>query len=124
MRFCAEGRCAGIAVTGDFCDAHKDAPTRAPHNQPHHVQDRWYGLACWKGPNGVRRYKLKRNPQCEICGVLAQDVHHLKPWKDSANWFIFMGGIDMEFLQSLCKGCHAKITVSEFQFGPDKKLER
>ncbi len=124
MKFCAEGGCPGIATTGDFCESHKEATTRKTQNAPRHVQDKWYALAAWKGPYGVRAYKLKRNPQCEICGAAAQDVHHLRPWKDSASWFVFMGGIDMEFLQSLCKRCHARITMNEFQFGPGKKLER
>jgi hypothetical protein len=124
LNFCAEGGCVGIATTGRFCPAHLDPTARQERNTPRHVSDAWYARAAWKGPHGVRLYKLKRNPQCEICGNKATDVHHTRPWKDTRDWFVFMGGIDMQFLQSLCKRCHSAITMKEFQFGPDQKQGR
>jgi hypothetical protein len=125
MKFCSEGGCAGVAAVGDFCEAHTDPSTRAARNTtPRHPLDKWYSRACWKGPNGVRGLKIRRCPNCEICGAPAKDVHHTRPWKDAADWFVFMGGIDLEFLQSLCKKCHAAITMREMQFGPDQKSER
>ena len=91
MKFCSEFGCPDVALTGDFCEKHSEATARKTQNAPRHAQDKWYGLAAWKGPYGVRAYKLKRNPQCEICGAAAQDVHHLRPWKDAADLVRFHG---------------------------------
>ncbi len=124
MRMCEEGGCVGIAVTGNFCPAHVDPLNRKVRNTPRHEMDKWYRLAIWRGPFGVRGMKIRRNPLCEICGARAQDVHHTREWKDTRNWFVFLGGIDMEFLQSLCKKCHSAITMKELMFGPDRKTER
>jgi|ERR1019366_5106345 hypothetical protein len=126
MKFCSEGGCVGIAVSGNFCPEHLDPLQRKERNTPRHEMDAWYRRACWKGKNGVRALKIRRNPLCETpgCGNKACDVHHTRPWKDTRDWFIFMGGIDMQFLQSLCKRCHSAITMKEFQFGPDQKQER
>jgi hypothetical protein len=105
---CAVGGCTGIAYTGRFCAAHVGTVTRPARP----AIDSWYSRAAWCGPYGVRGYKLRRDPLCEIdgCTKPATDVHHTKDWKASASWFIFMGGNDMEFLQSLCHGHHSEIT--------------
>lgn len=126
VNFCAEGGCPGLALTGNFCELHSDPLKRAVRNTPRHESDAWYRKAIWKGPHGVRGMKIRRNPICETpgCGMTATDVHHTRPWKDSRDWFIFLGGIDMEFLQSLCKRCHSAITMKEFQLGPEQKQER
>ena len=124
MNFCQEGGCVGIAVTGNFCPDHVDPINRRERNTPRHVNDAWYRLAAWRGVYGVRNHKIRRNPQCEICGKKAEQVHHLRPWKDAGDWFLFLGGIDMEFLQSLCRKCHSAITWRELMYGPDQKQGR
>jgi hypothetical protein len=123
MKFCEEGGCVGIAVTGNFCPLHTDPVNRKERNTPRHPMDKWYQLAVWKGPYGVRGMKIRRNPVCETpgCGRKAEDVHHTRPWKDTEDWFVFLGGIDMEFLQSLCKKCHSAITMKELMLGPEQK---
>src|SRR5208283_6183292 len=101
MRFCAEGGCPDVAVTGNFCAVHSDPLKRAAHNTQPHVNSAWYGRAEWKGKYGVRQMKLHRNPFCEICKIRkASQVHHTRPeWKEKGDWFLFLGGYDLEFLQ-------------------------
>jgi len=120
MKFCAEGGCNGVAVMGDFCEAHVDPVNRKVRNTPRHELDKWYRLAIWKGPYGVRGMKIRRNPMCETpgCGKRAVDVHHRDgSWKETRNWFLFLGGYDLENLMSLCKQCHSRITMQEMQYG-------
>ncbi len=131
MKFCEEGQCAGIAATGNFCPLHSDPVNRKERNAPRHAMDAWYRRREWRGVYGVRGMKIRRNPICEFvetdgthCTRRACDVHHTRPWKDTEDWFVFLGGIDMEFLQSLCKRHHSGITMHELMFGPDKKLEK
>lgn len=120
MRLCDEGGCSGIALTGNFCPLHTDPLKRKKRNAPRHVNDAFYRRAAWKGPYGVRGMKIRRNPICEIpgCGKRATQVHHLREeWKENGDWFLFLGGIDMEFLQSLCASCHARISMQQMQYG-------
>lgn len=120
MKFCSEGGCTGIAVTGAFCELHVDPLKRATRNAPRHERDAWYTRKEWRGVYGVRGMKIRRNPMCEIagCGKRATDVHHIDgSWKENGNWFLFLGGYDLENLQSLCKSCHARITMEEMQYG-------
>ena len=126
MKFCAEGGCADVALTGNFCNLHSDPLKRAVRNTPAHVNDAWYGRKEWGGKYGIRGIKIRRNPFCEMegCQNRANQVHHLKPWKDASDWFLFLGGYDCEFLQSLCAPCHSRITSREMIFGPDKKEAR
>ena len=119
MKFCEENLCPDVAITGHFCPLHSDVMNRKERNAPRHVNDKWYTRKEWRGVFGVRKYKLLRNPQCEIegCKHRATQVHHLREWKDTADWFLFMGGIDMQFLQSLCASCHARISMQIMQYG-------
>lgn len=113
--FCSEPGCAGLALTGKFCDSHKADNYSKRRMRPE--CDRWYSLAAWCGPYGVRGYKLRTSPMCETpdCGKMSTDVHHTKDWKETRDWFVFMGGINMEFLQALCHECHSRITLKEIQ---------
>jgi len=123
MKFCDFTNCPNVAETGHFCAEHKDTP-RVDARQ-RHPNDRFYGLAAWKGKYGVRRYKLLRNPICEFveqngtqCTHKAQDVHHIdSSWKETGDFRLFMGGIDMENLQSLCKPHHSAITMQQIKDG-------
>jgi 5-methylcytosine-specific restriction endonuclease McrA len=65
-----------------------------------------YNKAAWRGPNGVRLAKLRRDPICEVtgCSRPATAVDHRK--KHNGDWFLFMGGIDMANLRALCSPHH------------------
>ncbi len=123
MRFCEQGGCVGIAVTGQFCEVHKNSTTRTA--KARHPNDKWYAKQCWRGKYGVRRYKLLRSPICEFvaedgkpCDRKAEDVHHIDgSWKETSNWQLFMGGVDMQNLMSLCKPHHSEITMSQIKDG-------
>jgi hypothetical protein len=112
MRFCEEPKCPNIAKTGNFCEVHSASSARTV-KQP---SDPWYSRKEWRGKFGVRLFKLKRNPMCELCGAKASQVHHLRDeWKVTRDWFLFMGGYNMEFLQSLCGKCHSEITMQQIK---------
>jgi hypothetical protein len=123
MRFCEEGGCPNIAVTGMFCATHQNSTTRKVKQL--HPNDKWYARAAWKGPYGVRRYKLLRNPICEFvseksepCARRAEDVHHIDgTWKEKGDWQLFLGGVNMENLMSLCKCHHSEITMNQIKEG-------
>jgi len=65
-----------------------------------------YNRAIWRGPNGVRGLKLRRDPLCEILGCTnpATCVDHIK--KHRGDWTLFIGGNNMENLRSLCQPHH------------------
>jgi hypothetical protein len=128
VNFC-EG-CNDIAKTGRFCDKCAAQPQNAKVSKAHPC-DEWYYKAAWRGKYGVRRWYVKNHPCCEFveadgtrCTRKTEDVHHTKPWKDSRDWHVFLGGVQGEFLMALCKQHHSAITMHDFQFGPDKKEER
>ena len=102
---------------GKFCPLHK-----ANNYQQRRVRpecDAWYSRAAWCGVYGVRGYKLRQSPTCETpdCEKKSTDVHHLQDWKETRDWFVFMGGINMEFLQALCHAHHSAITLKEQRNG-------
>ena len=113
--FCSEPGCVGIANTGKFCPAHVADNYLKRQNATRPDIDSWYSRAAWRGPHGVRRFKLHRFPICETpgCGKPSTEVHHTRDWKLTRDWFVFMGGIDMEFLQALCHECHSRVTLEE-----------
>jgi hypothetical protein len=121
--FCAEPRCGGIAATGRFCDFHKT--DNFEKNRARSQYDRYYGLAAWRGPNGVRLFYLRRHPVCEWllengtpCGNPSTDVHHRdSSWKITGNWLLFIGGVNMTNLQALCHEHHSSITMKENREG-------
>jgi hypothetical protein len=112
MKFCGEPGCPNITNTGAFCDQHQSSATRTVRPPA----DPWYARAAWKGKYGIRLWKLKQNPLCEICGSVATQVHHLRDeWKVTRDWFLFRGGYNGEFLQSLCGKCHSEITMRQIK---------
>jgi hypothetical protein len=114
LKFCAETGCPGIAETGMYCPAHQNASSRNPDVK--RPNDPWYARAAWKGKYGVRRAKIRRDPLCEKCGAIATEIHHTRDeWKETRDWFLFMGGYNMEFLQSLCARCHSGITMDQIK---------
>jgi hypothetical protein len=123
--FCAEPGCAGIARAGRFCDVHKTDNFEKRRNAARPENDSWYDRAAWRGPNGVRRFYLRRHPVCEWlledgtpCGKPSTDVHHRdSSWKTSGVWLLFMGGLNMTNLQALCHEHHSSITMKENREG-------
>jgi hypothetical protein len=113
MRFCEEPGCPGIAKSGAFCERHQSASARTV-NQP---SDPWYAKAAWRGKYGIRLWKLRQTPLCESCEKApATQVHHLRDeWKVTRDWFLFLGGYNGEFLQSLCAKCHSEITMNQIK---------
>ena len=71
--------------------------------QQHH---KLYSRAIWRGPNGVKLMKLRRDPMCEILGCTrpATCVDHRK--KHNGDFFLFCGGVNLENLRSLCAPHH------------------
>jgi hypothetical protein len=65
-----------------------------------------YDRAIWRGPNGVKLMKLRRDPMCEVTGCTrpATCVDHRKA--HHGDWFLFCGGNNLENLRSLCKPHH------------------
>ena len=112
-KFCAGPGCTAITQTGRFCEKCRvDNAKRQAAARPE--LDIWYNRAAWRGPYGVRGYKLRSFPMCETegCGKWATDVHHIdSSWK-SGDWRLF---ISQENLKSLCHECHSSITLKEIQ---------
>jgi hypothetical protein len=128
MNFCRIGGCPGIAKTGLFCGAHKDATTLSVRNR--HPNEKWYTRKEWRGRWGVRRFKIRRDPICEYveengtkCTAHATDVHHIDgSWKETGNWILFIGGVGTlenptPNLMSLCRFHHSKITMEQIKDG-------
>jgi len=72
----------------------------------------WYGRAVWRGENGVRKLKLRRDPLCEVigCNKPATTVDHRRKFQlgktDAERWFLFLGGTNCENLRSCCQQHH------------------
>jgi 5-methylcytosine-specific restriction endonuclease McrA len=70
-----------------------------------------YNRAIWRGPNGVRLAKLRRDPICEVLGCTRPAAHVDHIVKHNGNWILFIGGVatkDNPFpnLRSLCAAHH------------------
>ena len=110
--FCAEPGCVGISKTGKFCDAHQSDNYQKRRDAARPERDSWYDRAAWKGPYGVRGYKLRNTPWCETegCNRPPTDVHHVDDsWKETGNWQLF---IDQSNLKALCHEHHSSITMT------------
>ena len=103
-QFCAEPGC-GRLVTRGRCVWH----TRDHRNQrPHYPGELWYDRARWKR---LRLIVLRANPLCVACARLgwkvpATDVDHVVKHDGDPQRFW-----DIDNLQGLCHGCHARKTA-------------
>ena len=61
----------------------------------------------------VRERQLAREPLCRVCGGLATDVDHIRPWKAGGSIW------DAANLQSLCQRCHAAKSSAVDKQGKD-----
>jgi 5-methylcytosine-specific restriction protein A len=98
---------------------HKPTRPKAPgklHRQRRSFQGggELYNLQRWRR---LRKMYLRRHPLCadpygrhgEV-GEIATEVDHVVPWSTDANL-----AFDSSNLQSLCKRCHARKSLHEFQ---------
>lgn len=116
--FCSEPGCAGIAQMGKFCAAHVADNYQRRRAAARPERDSWYRRAAWCGPHGVRLFKLHRFPMCERngCGRRSTDVHHIDDsWKETGDWDLFIGGVDMVNLEALCHAHHSEETMRRNQ---------
>lgn len=73
----------------------------------------FYSKAIWRGPNGLRRQQLGRQPLCERhlakgMVVAADTVNHRVPHK--GDWALFVNPANHE---STCKACHDSLIQAE-----------
>ena len=72
----------------------------------------------------LRAEKLKQNPNCEICGEPATEVHHKVPHRGNLELFL-----NWDNLMSICNKCHRLQTQKELnernrEFYEKQKRER
>ena len=106
---CANPYCKELVETGKrFCPKH-DAENKMHKLRRNYEYlrirsdkelQKFYKSSEWKS---LREKKLKANPNCEVCGKPAQEVHHLVDLKDGGE------RLSMKNLVSLCKICHNKV---------------
>lgn len=120
---CAHSGCRALVQSGSgsLCALHRTEKTRLYNQQPERAKAKsLYATKQWQD---IRRLVLRSSPLCVVCKkagrfVAAEHVDHIKPHKgDEATFF------DVENLQSLCKPCHSRKTVTEDGgFGNPQKL--
>ncbi|MNW42923.1 hypothetical protein D3C74_201080 [compost metagenome] len=113
-RFCSKSGC-NVLTEDKYCDSHKhlmtdDKTTRnRMYDQQVRNQDakRFYNSKEWKAARAERLRKDKGLCQECLRGRRIQTadmVHHTKPIREY--WEL---RLVIEFMESLCNGCHAKI---------------
>jgi 5-methylcytosine-specific restriction protein A len=69
----------------------------------------WYDRQIWRGPHGLRRVVLARDPVCMMCERKASTVaDHIRPHRGV--WLLFC---DLDNLQGICDECHSLKTAKE-----------
>jgi hypothetical protein len=68
----------------------------------------WYDRQCWRGPNGLRLFILRRDPICVLCQREYSTVaDHVIPFRtgdtEAACWELFTSASN---LRGLCAPCH------------------
>lgn len=101
-----------------YCKAHRSleeqkereraqrARERKPYATAKHNQ--WQELYCSAEWKRLKAEQLQKQPQCEICGDAATEVHHITPHNGVEEVFY-----DPYNLQSLCHACHLRATQRE-----------
>ncbi len=107
---CAEPGCPEPPTKRGRCDRHPKAKDR-DRRRARGIGPRSYSSApsfyASKRWALVRRKKLSRDPLCEKCGALAQEVHHRTPLAAGGDPYALDG------LEALCKPCHSRETRQE-----------
>lgn len=80
----------------------------------------WYSLKIWADTKAAFRMTFPEkalicdgvNPiDGEPCRKIATEIDHVIPFRGS--WFLFLGGINFENLNGLCRECHGRKTAGE-----------
>ena len=106
LTVCSYPGCRSLVSKG-YCEEHKAS---RPNYRNKDTQ-RLYDTDTWQR---LRAMQLSSDPWCKMCldnGVYTQaiDVDHIKPHRGDPA--LFFGGE----LQSLCKSCHSRKTLSEMR---------
>jgi hypothetical protein len=108
---CKQSGCGKSVTNADYCDlhVHDNAATQYDAQRRESPHRKLYDTAAWKR---VRAWKLGKYPMCEHkgCSRPATVVHH--KIDHCGNWFLFIGGIEGENLESLCKPHHDEETMT------------
>lgn len=87
----------------------QENPIRRPSRRSQNPHQKWYDRQMWRGPHGLQKVVLARDPICMMCHRAASVIaDHIKPHKGV--WALFC---DLANLQGLCKACHDKKTARE-----------
>ena len=107
--FCSHATCQEILPAKGYCAAHKKTGKSRHYFYDRHQRDRdgdrFYHSAAW---TRLRALKLANNPVCELCGHLAEHVHHKESIKAAPDLRLAMGN-----LQSVCNPCHSTIHANQ-----------
>lgn len=89
-----------------------------PSRRSQNPFQKWYDRQCWRGPHGIRRVVLARDPICMICHRNASTIaDHIIPHKGV--WELF---ISLTNLMGVCKPCHdIKTNKEDGGFGNPSK---
>lgn len=115
-RKCLAPLCRATAERGlSYCVTHANYKAeRVKFLRERRPWDRWYNWAIW---DKLRHMCLTRDPICQwvehgvACTRPATDVDHVVAHK--GNWDLFVGGVNLQNLQSLCHEHHAVKTARE-----------
>lgn len=108
-KYCKEPQCGSYAVTDGYCEAHYETHIQE-YRREYKAYEKWYSRSIWQK---IKANQLQKEPLCVQClkigkYVSATEVDHVIPHK--GNWTLFA---DKCNLQSLCKSCHSRKTLSE-----------
>ena len=118
---CAEPTCTLATARGSrWCENHQtdNYEIRRERDRKQNPSLKWYGLAIWgKVKTAFRSAFPERAFLCQNiengvqCRELATEIDHVIPHK--GNWLLFLGGVNYENLQGLCKVHHSQKTARE-----------
>jgi 5-methylcytosine-specific restriction protein A len=104
-RPCLQPGCASLVARG-YCDQHK----RAVDMRRWEALDRNRGSSRERGYDRnwerFRKWYLARHPLCVDCGLLANEVHHVRKVKTNPGLKLSESNV-----MPLCKDCHTKRTA-------------
>jgi 5-methylcytosine-specific restriction endonuclease McrA len=90
-------------------DSTNPAAIKLPSRRSQNPWQKWYDRQMWRGPHGLQRVVLARDPVCMMCKREASTIaDHIKAHKGV--WELFC---DLANLQGLCKRCHDRKTQRE-----------
>jgi 5-methylcytosine-specific restriction enzyme A len=117
---CREAGCGGrTTARNGRCEAHQSSADRRPSLPGRERWSGWYSLAIWQKVKAAFRARYPdRAIMCQHrdangvqCHRPATDIDHVVPHR--GDWQLFLGGVDYDNLQGLCKAHHSAKTVRE-----------